>query len=184
MTDAFIEIKPGRRTTTEGQPMTAPGVYQAGLVEITDPYKFTPKSGVNAGVEQDRIMWLFAVEGGEHDGKLVEYPTTTATGPRSNMYGLLTALFGGTPPPIGTKLNKDQLIGRSLLMTLAQNGEWLNVTNLSALPVSMQQQRFAQATGAPTQGTPVEPPPPVAAPAAPEPVAAGATVSTVPDLPF
>ncbi|MBX3031897.1 MAG: hypothetical protein KF809_17255 [Chloroflexi bacterium] len=177
---SFIEIKPGRVSKTEGEFFTGPaGVHQVGLVEITDPYKFTPKSGPNAGVEQDRIMWVFAIEdGGEHDGKLVEYPTSTATGPKSNMYGLLTALFGGIAPPIGTKLEKEQLIGRSCLATFTQNGEYLNVTNLSALPASMLQQRFAQQTGTPTQGTPV---------AAPEPaiVAAGAPAAPAGDnLPF
>lgn len=166
MTDAFITIKPGRVTQTEGDFCTVPGVYQVGLVEISDPFEFTPKTGVNAGKPQQRIAWLFAVEGGDHDGELIEHRTSTATGPKSAMFGLLTALFGGQAPPIGAKLNKPDLIGRSALMTLVQNGEYLNVDNISALPVQMQQQRFAQATGAPTQGTPVQPPPP-AAPVAP-----------------
>lgn len=165
---SFIEIKPGRRTQTEGDFCTVPGVYQAGLVEITDPYDFTPQSGPQAGVPSQRIDWLFAIEGGDHDGQLIGHRTSTATGPRSGMYGLLTALFNGTPPPIGTKLDKKDLIGRSVLLTLVQNGEYLNVDTISALPAGMQQQRFAQATGAPTQGTP---PPP-------QPVAAGS------DLPF
>lgn len=155
MTDAFIEIKPGRRTSTEGEFCSTPGVYQMGLVEISDPFEFTPQSGINAGKPQQRIEWLFAVEGGEQDGRLVTHRTSTATGPKSGMYGLLTALFNGTPPPMGTKLNKSDMVGRSVLITLAQDGEYLNVKTISALPTNQQQARFAQATGAPTQGTPV-----------------------------
>lgn len=169
MSDAFITIKAGRVTQTEGTTCTTPGVYQVGLVEISDPYDFTPQTGINAGKLQHRIAWLFAVEGGDHDGELIEHRTSTATGPKSGMYGLLTALFNGTPPPIGTKLEKNQLVGRSVLMTLAQEGEYLNVTNVSALPPQMQSQRFAQATGAPTSGTP-----------APAPAAAEASSSDLP----
>lgn len=172
MTDAFITITPGRRTQTEGDFLTTPGVYQVGLVEITDPYDFTPKTGPKAGIPQQRITWLFAVEGGQFDGHLVEYHTSMATSSKSKMYGLLAALHGGSPPAIGQQFAKQDLIGRSALMTLSQNGEYLDVANLSALPASMQQQRFAQATGAPTQGTPVA--------QQPEPVAAGAGT----ELPF
>lgn len=170
MSDAFITIKAGRVTQTEGTICTSPGLYQAVLVEISDPFEFTPQTGVNAGKLQHRIAWLFAVEGGDHDGELIEHRTSTATGPKSAMYGLLTALFMGTPPPIGTKLEKRDMIGRSVVINLVQQGEYLNVQNISPLMPQQAQQRFAQATGTPTQGTPVQPQ---------QPVAAG-----VPDLPF
>lgn len=132
--DFFIEIRPGRRTQTEGEYLTEPGVYQAGLVEVSDPWTFVPKAGFNAGEEVTRISWVFAVEDDDaHDGQLIEYLTSAATGPKSNMYALLTALFGGKAPPVGTKLEKRQLIGRSVQLTLAYNGDYLNVTNVAAI---------------------------------------------------
>jgi hypothetical protein len=131
MTDTFLEIKPGRRTETEGDFMTSEGVYEAILVEITDPYPFTPKTGPAAGVEGERIDWLFAITSDdEHDGHLITHRTSVATGPRSGINALLTALFGGKAPPIGTKLKKDQLLGRSAVLTLQYAGEYLNITNI------------------------------------------------------
>ncbi len=131
---AFIEIRPGRRYETDGEPLLSEGVFKAGLVEITDPYTFTPQTGFNAGEEQTRISWVFAVESDDDDdGKLIEQRTSTATGPRSGINTILTALFGGKAPPIGTKLEKDQLIGRSLQLTTARNGEYLNITNIAPI---------------------------------------------------
>ncbi len=127
----FLEIKPGRRTTTEGEFMTSEGVYQALLVEVTDPYEFTPKAGFNAGETVERIDWLFAIDSDdENDGKLITHRTSTATGPRSGINALLTALFGGKAPPVGTKLEKDQVVGRSAVLTLQYAGEYLNITNI------------------------------------------------------
>lgn len=127
----FLEIKPGRRTETEGTWMTNEGVYAAILVEITDPYRFTPSTGFNAGEEQTRIDWLFAIDStDEYDGHLITYRTSQATGPRSAINALLTALFGGKAPPIGTKLEKEQMLGRSAVLTLEYNGQYLNITNI------------------------------------------------------
>jgi hypothetical protein len=107
------------------------GVFEAILVEVTDPYPFTPKTGPAAGVEGERIDWLFAITSDdENDGHLITHRTSVATGPRSGINELLTALFGGKAPPIGTNLEKDQMTGRSVVLTLQYAGEYLNITNI------------------------------------------------------
>lgn len=177
MTDTFITVSRGGPSADNDIP---DGVYPLQLTEISDPRTVNATRGPNAGKTIDLIDWIWTVDwpGTPLDGRPVESSTSTASGPKSKMYAYLTALFNGTPPPVGTKLRKEDLVGRHVLGTVNHDEDgWVRLANVSALPPQMLQGQFAQATGTPAaqpQPTPV--PPAVAA----APVAAPAQS----DLPF
>lgn len=170
----FIEIKSGSVEIPDG-------VYPVTLVELKGPRTVMANQGPKAGQEVQLIDWIFAIDDGELDGTPIEAATSTASGPKSKMYAYLTALFNGKAPAIGATFEPSDLCGRRALATV-RTGEsgWPKIENLGAMPASMQQTKFAAATGAAT--TPAGSPAPAAATAAPlrEAVAAG----TADDLPF
>jgi hypothetical protein len=151
------------------------GVYPVILSALSDPKTVTARRGPKAGQDIDLIDWTFAIDAPGHpmDGRELPESTSTASGPRSKMYSFLTALFGGTPPPAGTKLTKEHLLGRRALATVTHDeGGWLRIGNLGALPPSM------------VAVAPVAAPAPVVAVPTPA-VAAAAPVAAQPDdLPF
>jgi hypothetical protein len=113
------------------------GVYPVILSALSDPKTVTARRGPKAGQDIDLIDWSFAVDAPGHplDGRELTESTSTASGPRSKMYAYLTALFGGTPPPAGTKLTKEHLLGRRALATVTHDeAGWLRIGNLGALP--------------------------------------------------
>ena len=163
MTD-FITVSAGGPSPDED---IADGVYVFILSKIADPKTVTARRGPKAGQDIDLIDWDFAIDqpGTPFDGLVLSESTSTASGPRSKMYAYLTALFGGVAPPAGTKLRKEDLVGRRALGTVTHDeGGWPRMSNLGALPASM--------VAAPT--TPVVVPPAT--------VTTTATVAT--DLPF
>jgi hypothetical protein len=175
VTEAFI-------TVHAGGPDIPDGVYPVILTDIKGPKTVTAQRGPKAGQEIDLLDWVFAIDapGTQYDGLELEVSSSTASGPRSKMYGFLTALYNGVAPAVGTSFSKDQLTGRRALATVQKDPEgWLRIANLGALPISMQQAAFARATGAP-----------MTVPGAPAPAASttGALRETVaagtPDLPF
>lgn len=173
---SFIEI-------TQSGPDIPDGVYPVTLVDIKGPKTVTAQRGPKAGQEIQLLDWQFAVDDGPHDGVVIEASTSTASGPRSKMYGYLTALFGGVAPAIGSNFEKTDLAGRRALATVKKDEQgWLRIENLGAMPASMLAQGVAKATGAPIKapGSPA----PAAASTSPlrETVAAGAANSD--DLPF
>ena len=128
-TDPFDDVI----TISSGAPPSdlAPGVYEVTLIAITEPRTIYPQSGPNAGKEVQLRDWTFALE----DGSEVVGSASTASGPKSKTYAWLTALLGGTPPAVGSKYPKDQLIGREALATIAiDEGGWTKIANLSARP--------------------------------------------------
>jgi hypothetical protein len=156
------------------------GVYPVTLVDIKGPKTVTAQRGPKAGQDIELLDWQFAVDDGPHDGVLIEVSTSLASGPRSKMYAFLTALFNGVAPQIGAGFEKTDLCGRRALATVKKDeGGWLRIENLGAMPVQMQQAKLAQVTGAPVM--PTGAPAPAAATSAREAVAAGAATD---DLPF
>lgn len=124
----FIEVK-------SGGPDIPDGVYPVILTSISDPKTVTAQRGPKAGQEIDLLDWTFAIESGQYENIEISVSTSMASGPRSKMYGFLIALFGGVAPPIGTKLEKGDIVGRSALATIAKDEEgWLRITNLGAVP--------------------------------------------------
>jgi len=171
----FIEIH-------QSGPDIPDGVYPVTLVDIKGPKTVTAQRGPKAGQDIDLLDWEFAVDDGPHEGVVISATTSTASGPRSKMYAYLTALFNGVAPAIGAKFEKTDLNGRRALATIKKDdGGWLRIENLGAMPAAMLSQRVAAMTGAPVavDGAPA----PAAAVSQPlrEAVAAGAQAS---DLPF
>lgn len=127
----FIEVKSGAGVP-EGW---KDGVYPVILSDIVGPKTVTAQRGPKAGQEIDLFDWQFVIEAGPFENTGIAASTSTASGPRSKMYAFLTALFGGAAPPVGTKLEKEQIVGRSALATIQLDDDgWLRITNLGAMP--------------------------------------------------
>lgn len=172
----LIEVKSG------GASDIPDGVYPVILVDIKGPKTVTAQRGPNAGTDIDLFDWVFAVDqpGDPLDGKEIEASSSTASGPRSKMYAFLTALLNGVAPAVGKGFEKVDLVGRRALATVQRDPDgWPRLVNLGALPIAMQQERFAQATGTPVKANGA--PAPAASSKAPlrETVAAGEA-----ELPF
>jgi hypothetical protein len=151
-----------------------PGVYPVILASIEGPKTIVPQSGPNAGKEVDILSWNFVVSDGEWQDTEIEATTSTSSGPRSKLYGFLTALFGGTPPPTGASFEAKDLSGRVALATIDRTESgWPRIVNLGAMPATMLAQHVGRVTGAPLAAQPVSGPPvvpqQVATPQAPPP---------------
>jgi hypothetical protein len=143
-------------TVSRGAPSSdiEPGVYPVTLTEISDPRTVTARQGPKAGQDVDLIDWTFALD----NDATIDASTSTASGPKSKMYAYLTALFGGQAPPIGTQLEKDQLIGRMALATIQlDEAGWPRIVNLGALPNTMPLSQAPSAPAVPTDNTAVVP---------------------------
>lgn len=143
----FIEVKQGGGAEIED------GVYPVQLTAISDPKTVTAQRGPKAGQEIDLIDWNWTIDDPESkvDGLELSSSTSTASGPKSKMFGYLTALNGGKPPTVGATFEKEDLIGRLALATVRkdENG-WARIENVSAMPSAMLGARVARTTGAPT----------------------------------
>jgi hypothetical protein len=99
----------------------------------------------------DLLDWTFAIDGGEFEGTEIPTSTSMASGPKSKMFGYLTALLGGKPPTVGQGFERSDLIGRVALATIRRDDSgWPRVENLSAVPSAMPKAR-------PVPTTPVAP---------------------------
>lgn len=114
------------------------GVYPVILTAISEPKTVQVTRGPKAGSEMDLLDWTFAIDGGEHEGIEISTSTSMASGPKSKMFGYLTALLGGRPPVVGQAFEKTDLIGRLALATIRRDeGGWPRIENLSAVPAAM-----------------------------------------------
>jgi hypothetical protein len=137
-------------TVKQGGSEIPPGVYPVTLVTIEGPKTIVPNAGPNAGKEVEILSWNFAVDEGEWEGEEIEATTSTSSGPRSKLYGFLTALFSGKPPSTGDSFEAKDLCGRRALATIDRSESgWPRIANLGAMPASMLGARVAAATGAP-----------------------------------
>lgn len=180
---------PGTITVGSGGSNLPDGLYTVALTKI-EQRPITPRSGPNAGIEQDGYDWTFVVMQGEYEDEEIRGRTSLASGPKSKLYAWLTALFNGQAPAAGTILELGQLTGRMALATIQRNTDgWPRIVSLSPIPPHMLQQQFGQATGAPVQAQqpiqqPQQPPVPVQAPqAGQQPVYQPAGPSVVPQQP-
>lgn len=130
---SFIEIK-------AGGPDIPDGVYPVELTSVSDPKTVTAQRGEKAGQDMDLIDWSFNIMSGPHAGTELQASTSLNSGPRSKMYAFLTALFGGNAPPIGTRLEKSDLVGRQAQAVVQRDDSgYVRVKNLLALPTGVQQ---------------------------------------------
>ena len=147
------------------------GVYPLQLSAIKgdpededQPRLVIPTQGPNAGERLFFWDWIFHMD----DGTELRYGTSTKTGPKSKMYGLLTALLGGKAPKYGDKLDFTDLIGRMVLGTIQrQESGYSDIVSFSAMPISGLSKKVAESTGAAV--TPKGSPAPVAA-GSPQPI--------------
>lgn len=127
-----MTISQGRR---EGEFSGPDGAYDVILTDISEPITETAKNGPNAGEEYTYRRWVFAIDGGPHDGETIDARTSGATGPKSKAYGFLVALFGGKAPPAGTQLQKKDIVGRSAIATIGtDDNDFPKLMSLSAAP--------------------------------------------------
>jgi hypothetical protein len=177
---SFIEVKSGGTN-----PDLADGVYPVILTEISDPRTVTAQRGPNAGEDFTLIDWKFAVLEGPGEGEIVEASTSTASGPKSKLYAYLTALFGGVKPPVGTKLEKTDLVGRTALATIARDEEgWIRISNLGAMPANYPRPQAPATAPAAAPQAPAAPVAQQAAPPALQPLPAQAAAPHGDNLPF
>ncbi|MCX7336323.1 MAG: hypothetical protein NTV85_32870 [Hyphomicrobiales bacterium] len=131
------------------------------LTAISDPKTVTVQRGPKAGSDMDLLDWTFAIDGGQFEGTEISTSTSMASGPKSKMFGFITALLGGKPPVVGQSFEKTDFVGRVALATIRRDeGGWPRIENLSAVPTAMPKAR-------PTPTTPIAPVPRAVA-AAPE----------------
>lgn len=139
----FIEVH-------QSGPDIPDGVYPVVLTDIKGPKTVTAQRGPKAGQDIDLLDWEFAITDGSYADTVIPATTSTASGPRSKMYAYLTALLNGVAPAIGSKFEKTDLVGRMALATIKKDdGGWLRIENLGAMPASMLSANVAKATGAP-----------------------------------
>jgi hypothetical protein len=151
---ALITINQGRR---EGAFGGADGAYAATLVAIEGPRSATNS---RTGETFEAMDWTFAIEGAPDEACLVWTSTSVASGPRSRMYGYLTALLGGRPPAVGQSFEAQDLVGRMALVTIRRDEDgWLKVENVSAMP-----QQVQPAAAPVAMPVPIPVPPPAAMP--------------------
>jgi hypothetical protein len=169
MTDQpFITINRGGPSPDNDIP---DGVYPLQLIGLSDPRPVEATRGPNAGKTINLIDWSWTIDwpGNPLDERTLDSSTSDKSGPKSKMYAYLTALFGGTPPPVGTQLGKADLVGRRVLGTVNHDEDgWVRLANVSALPPQMQQPTAPAmpvlGPTAPAAGAPADPTPASSAP--------------------
>ena len=139
----LIEVK-------AGGPDIPDGVYPVTLLDITGPKTIVAQKGPNAGEEFSIFEWTFAVDSGPYKDTEIPESSSTASGPKSKLYGWITALLNGVPPAVGTKFEVTDLKGKRAYATIRREnpGDWPRISNLGAMPVEELQKGFAQTTGA------------------------------------
>jgi hypothetical protein len=133
----YLEFNKGAAQTD-----IAPGTYLVTLTEIGEPKTNIAKQGPNAGSEFTVRDWTFVTE----DDVEITDSASVSKSPRSKSYQWVTALLGGSPAPIGERLDFSQLIGREAIATIELNeAGWPKIATLSAKPKA----RAARPTAAP-----------------------------------
>lgn len=129
------------------------GVYPVILAGIEGPKTITARKGPNAGQDFEIFSWKFVILDGKYQDTEIEATSSTSSGPRSKLYGFLTALYNGTPPKVGAEFDASDLTGRMALATIQPDPDgWPRIVNLGAVPAGMLGQQVATATGAPVSG--------------------------------
>ncbi len=123
------------------------GVYVLTLKSVGEPHMVTMPENSPFGSGDIMMMdWVWTLPNGED----VRESTTMASGPKSKFFARVVALNNGRAPMLGEKVNTDNYIGRRVIgtITIKESG-YPKIVSVSAMPLEMQQQAFAQATGAP-----------------------------------
>ena len=101
--------------------------------------------------EVDIYEWTFVND----DGEELRDSTSTATGPRSKMFGWITALNGGRPPERGDRIDLDAYVGKRAIATVIENDRgWPKIGSLGAIPQRRPTAPVAAAAPAPSRPAP------------------------------
>jgi hypothetical protein len=118
-------------TVSAGTPAIPAGTYPATLISITPKRMITQFSN---GVEQDFLDWTFVVEGPERDAE-VSLLSTTATGPKSKINMILTALIGPEKASeVGLGLEESDLVGKRVVVSIIEKDGFARIDSLMAPP--------------------------------------------------
>lgn len=113
-----------------------PGVYTATLLthELVGP--FDAKQPKFEGETYRLHEWGFVIDGAPEGEEMVWWTSGESTGQKSRTFAIITALFGGNQPPVGTQLDIEQhLIGRQALVDVRRNDRgYLDVEGIMPLP--------------------------------------------------
>lgn len=132
--DDFITISAGGKS---GAFAGEPGVYTATLLTHTVEGPFDAKNPKPGDPPTFRLHeWGFVIDGAPEGAEMIWWTSGESTGPKSRTFAIITALFGGNPPPVGFKLNiTEHLIGRSALLDIRRNDRgYLDVTGIMPVP--------------------------------------------------
>ena len=113
-----------------------PGVYTATLLTHTLEGPFDAKQPKFPGEQYNLHEWGFVIDGAPEGEEMVWMTSGESTGPKSKTFAIITALFGGNQPPVGTQLDIEQhLIGRQALVDVRRNDRgYLDVEGIMPLP--------------------------------------------------
>lgn len=148
---ATLTISAGAK---QGAYLDDDGAFAATLVtfERRGPFESKQKPG-----EQFYLLeWGFALEDEPPESCMVWATSGESTGPKSKTFGIISALFGGKQPPVGTTLDiEKQLIGRAALVTVRKDEQgYTKVDAVTPLPKALQKaaapkkvEPVAEATG-------------------------------------
>jgi hypothetical protein len=132
-----IEITAGGK---EGAFRGEEGVYPAVLAThtIEGPFKSKDKPEETFKLHE----WGFAIDDDNvaEDERMVWITSGESTGPKSKTFGILSALAGGKPLAVGTKIDiETHLIGRSVLVDVRRNDRgYLDCVGVTPMPKAMQ----------------------------------------------
>ena len=120
MSAGTITITAGReREGDENDFSGEDGTYPVILVRVGEPVT-EPSTMAESGSWTYR-RWTFAIDGGQHDGQVIEARASTKSSPKSKQFQIVSALFGKVPP-VGTQIDiQKHLVGRSALVSVLTN---------------------------------------------------------------
>lgn len=127
---AFITIGSGAPSDVE------PGTYTVILTELSDPKTVLAQKGPRAGEEIELLEWTFTIDEGELEGTQLRDSTSTSSGPKSKLFGWVTALLGKAPAP-GVGFEKADLVGRrALASVIVGDSGWPRIGSLIPIPTA------------------------------------------------
>lgn len=113
-----------------------PGVYTATLMTHTIEGPFPSKDPKAKPGDTFRLHeWGFVIDGAPEGEEMVWWTSGESTGPKSRTFAIITALFGGNPPPVGFDVDiETHLIGRRAQLNVQRNERgYLDVAGIMPL---------------------------------------------------
>jgi len=119
-------------TVGAGTPVVPPGTYPATLVAVT-PKRLATKYSDPPGTEQDFLEWTWLVDGPDKDVEITSL-TSLATGPKSTMFTILTALLGAEAVTVGAGFDEKDLVGKAVMVQVTEQEGFSKISGIIAAP--------------------------------------------------